>query len=341
MSDVVHDVLLRFADGVEAPVVVGSEASVLDAGLAAGAPLLYQCRSGSCSTCMAKLVSGETEVRPGASTTLLRSEHEAGYRLLCATRPSADCVFELAYDSTAGSARPRQAKAFVDSVERLAPDVVRLKLELADGEYLDFRPGQFLQVSVPGAGVVRSYSPASTPAALPKIDLMIRLLPGGVMSKWLTEQAQVDDVVDLEGPFGSFFLREKVRAPHILVAGGTGLAPILSIIDTLRGQSGRKPPMLLSFGCATPETLFGLEDLELRRHWLPSFKSRISVDRGATGELLAGNPVQALTQADAADPDTVAYICGPPPMVEAAQRRLAEIGVRPENIFAEQFVPSQ
>ncbi len=336
-----RNVLLRFADGVDMSLVVPPGSSVLEAGLEAGAPLLYQCRSGSCSSCVAKLVSGVAQPRSGASSTLLRSEYEAGHRLLCLTQPGADCVFELAYDSTEGGSRPQSAKAFIDAIERIAPNVVRVRMELAEGQWLDFRPGQFVQVTVPGAGVVRSYSPASTPGTLPKIEFLIRLLPGGAMSAWLTEQAKLDDVVELEGPFGGFFLRKKIRVPHILVAGGTGLAPILSIIDTIRAQSGCKPPMLLSFGCASPETLFALDDLTLRGHWLPGLETRISVDRGGGDELLTGTPVDALREGDAAGPGTVAYVCGPPPMVEAARQRLEAIGVAPENIFAEQFVASR
>lgn len=335
-----HRVELRYTDGVVRSLEVAAGRTILDAGLEEGFPLLHQCRSGSCSSCIAKLVHGNAERSAGSSSTLLRSEYEAGQRLLCQTEAVSDCAFDLSYESAVGAAAPKQVRAFVNSVERIASNVVKLTLELADGDWLSFLPGQFVQIAVPGSDTVRSYSPASTPAALPILEFFIRLLPGGAMSSWLTDHAAPDDVIELSGPFGAFYLREQVRAPHILVAGGTGLAPILSILDTLRVQAGRKRRVVLSFGCMSPQALFALSELDLRRMWLPTLDARISVDNGATGSLLSGNPVDALRAADCADPETVAYLCGPPPMVAAAHERLEAFGLRPENIFAEQFVAS-
>ncbi len=330
----------RFTDGVTKTLDMAPGETILDAGLESGLPLLHQCRSGSCSSCIATLVAGDAIRQPGTSSTLLRSEYDAGLRLLCQTRPESDCVFELSYESAVGAAVARTVNAFVNTVERVASNVVKLTLELADGDWISFRPGQFVQITVPGTEAIRSYSPASAPTVLPLLEFYIRLLPDGVMSRWLTEVAAPDAVVQLSGPFGAFYLREKVRAPHILVAGGTGLAPILSIIDALRGQSGRKPPILLSFGCLNPGALFALDEIRLRRQWLPTLDARISVDEGATADLLTGNPVAALAAADCADPESVAYLCGPPRMIEAARQTLETLGLRPENIFAEQFVAS-
>ena len=339
MSSVKH-VTLKFRDGQETSVAVQPGESVLDAALAAGAPVLHQCRSGSCSSCTAHRVEGQAGLRAGASSTLLKSEFDAGERLLCVTEPETDCTFSLNYESAVGSTQAVKAHAFVDSIEKIAPNAVRVSLELAEGSWLDFRPGQFIQVRVPGTDVTRSYSPSSTAADLPKIELLVRLLEDGVMSSWLENRAQPDDVIEIEGPFGNFYLREKVPAPHIMVAGGTGLAPIMSMIDTIRRKSGRKPSVLLSFGCATPEQLFCLDDIDLRKHWLPQLDARISVDHNPTGDFLRGNPVDALSADDVTHPDTVAYLCGPPRMIEAATLRLTELGLRPENIYAEQFSPS-
>lgn len=341
MKDQTHQVTVNFSDGVSRSFSVAADASILDAALEAQVPLLYQCRSGSCSSCIAHLADGEAVTRPGASSTLLASEYAAGQRLLCLCQAQTDCTFELAYGSEVGSGAAGEVHAFVDSAERIASNVVRLRLELAEGECLDFRPGQFMQIQVPGFEVLRSYSPSSTPADLPKLEFLIRLLPGGAMSSYLEEQVRPDEVLTLSGPYGAFFLREeKRRAPHIFVAGGTGLAPILSMIDTLHKLGGRKPPMLLSFGCATPEVLFGLDEIELRKQWLPSLEARICVDREPREDLHHGSPVSALREVDVSGPDCVAYLCGPQPMIDAATARLIELGVAPENIFSEQFVAS-
>lgn len=340
MHNAAHQVTLRFADGVEHVVKVGPCETILDAAITQEAPVLFQCRSGSCSSCTCKLVEGEASNRPGTTSVLMESEFKAGQRLMCVSQADSDCTIELAYNSTA-SAAVGEAHAFIDSVERIASNVMRLKLELAEEQYLDFKPGQYLQFSVPGAGVTRSYSPASTAQALPNLEMLIRLQPGGAMSTWLEQGAQPDDVIKMEGPFGAFYLRDdNRRAPHIFVAGGTGLAPILSMIDGMRQWPGRKPPILLNFGCSKPQDLFAEEDLALRRQWMPTLETRICVSNGATGEQLPCNPVQALQASDVTSPDTVAYLCGPEGMMNAARERLIALGVAPENIHSEVFTPS-
>lgn len=332
---------IAFSDGVEHELAVEDGQSVLDAALTADLPVLYQCRSGSCSTCLATLVEGEAETMSGASSTLLASERAQGKRLLCVTRPIGECRFALPYDSAVGTGKPRDAQCFVNAVELIASDVVRLELELAEGQWIDFRPGQFVQVKVPGFEESRSYSMASTPADLPKIELLIRLLPGGVMSQWLANDAKPDDIVEISGAYGSFLLQEKVKAPHIMIAGGTGLAPMMAMIDSLRARPGRKPDILLSFGCQTAEGLFHRDKIDLRELWIPSMKAIVSVDRGpAPDGVRIGNPVDAVADAGPLDPLSVAYLCGPPGMIEAARRKLEELGLAAENIHAEQFTAS-
>lgn len=339
-STEVNEVTLTFSDGVEHALAVESGQSVLEAALAADLPVLHQCQSGSCSSCLARLTLGEAEHRAGSGSSLSASEKAEGLRLLCITEANGPCSFSLSYDSKAGEAQPVVAQCFVNAVERIASDVMRLELELAEGFWMTFRPGQFINVKVPGTDVVRSYSMATTAADLPRIELLIRLLPGGVMSEWLTDRARVDDVIEIEGPFGAFFLKEKVKAPHVMIAGGTGLAPMLSMIDAIRAAPGKKPKVLLSFGCQTPEGLFALDQLELREHWLPGLEARLSVDRGEAAGVLTGNPVAAITADDALSPDAVAYLCGPPGMIAAARTHLEALGLASENIFAEHFTAS-
>lgn len=334
-------VALNFSDGITRTFSVAADTNILDAAIEQEIPVLYQCRSGSCSSCICTLQEGDASTLPGRSSTLLPSEYEAGQRLMCISKADADCSFDLPYSSEVGASGAHEAKVFIDSVEHIAVNTVRLTVELADGEWMDFRPGQFMQITVPGVGVLRSYSPCSTQQSLPKMEFLIRIIPGGSMSKFLEEQAEADQVLTIAGPYGAFFLREEYRrSPHIFVAGGTGLSPIMSMIDTLHQSGGIKPPMLLSFGSATPETLFALGDIELREQWLPTLKTRISVNERAVEGQHTGNPVTALRDGDVTDPNTVAYLCGPEPMIEAATARLIELGVKAENIFAEQFVAS-
>jgi|SRR5690554_4523729 len=336
-----HQVTLNFSDGVTKCFEVPYDKDILDAALENGMPVLYQCRSGTCSSCLCTLKEGETRTVDGASSTLLRNEYDSGQRLLCISKAIKDCSFDLAYGSEVGSTAAQDANVFVDSVERIGSDTVRLTVELAEGSHMTFKPGQYMQINVPGTEEIRSYSPSSTSNCLPKMEFLIRLIPDGVMSKYLEDEAKVDQVLKLSGPYGSFFLRdEHKRSPHIFVAGGTGLAPILSMIDTLRQTSGVKPKILLNFGCATSEALFCLDDLELREQWLPTLTKRVCVSEGAKDGQYSGNPVTCLRSDDVIHPDTVAYLCGPQPMIDAATSRLMELGVKADHIFAEHFVAS-
>lgn len=342
MTDKAHQITLNFTDGVSRSFSVPPHTSILDAAIEADVPVLFQCRSGSCSSCVSTLIEGCANTRPGVSSTLLASEFAAGHRLLCVCQAESDCSFQMGYSSEMGIGEVQEVHAFINAVEHIASNVVRLTLELSEGDWVEFRPGQFMQIVVPGLGVLRSYSPSSTVKNLPELQFMVRLLPGGAMSTFLESQAAVGQVLKLKGPYGAFFLREEHRrAPHIFVAGGTGLAPILSMIDAIHAGNARKPPMLLSFGCAVPEALFGLDDIELREQWLPSLQTRICVDRNPTQGLHQGSPVSALREGDVSNPATVAYLCGPQPMIDAATKRLIELGVKPDHIFAEHFVASQ
>lgn len=334
-------VTVAFSDGVEHELAVEAGRSVLDTALEAGLPMLHQCRSGSCSSCLATLVCGEADTLPGAASSLLASERAEGHRLLCVTGAKSACRFALPYDSKVGENRAVEGHAFVNALERVASDVFRLELELAEGSWIDFRPGQFIQVKVPGTSQTRRYSFATTPAELPKFELLIRLLPGGVMSEYLLSRAAVDDALEISGPYGAFFLKEGVKAPHVMIAGGTGLAPMMSMIDTIRSKPGRKPPILLSFGCQTGDGLFHREAIELREHWLPNLAVQLSVDRGpAPDGVRVGNPVEAVGANGPLDPETVAYLCGPPGMIEAARAHLQALGLSPDNIYSELFVAS-
>jgi benzoate/toluate 1,2-dioxygenase reductase subunit len=331
-----------FADGIAREALLPLDLSVLEGALAQQVPILYQCKSGSCGTCVAQLIEGDAPMREDRATSLLPSEEAQGRRLLCSTSLRSACTFALDYPSAIGAVQAQKVHAFIDKLDFIAADVVHLELELADGCWLDFKPGQFIQVTVPGTDKVRRYSMVSPPGDLPRLALLIRLLPDGLMSTYLSERAAVDDVLEIEGPFGSFLLREKVRAPHLMIAGGTGLAPLMSMLDVLRTTPGSKPPVILSFGCATREALFFCDEIERRQFWLPSLQARVSIDRGEpSATVRVGNPVQAITAEDVSNPDTVAYLCGPPGMIAAAHAHLCRLGVAPQNIFTEQFVASE
>ncbi len=337
-----HRVTLRFEDGVEKRIEVRADEFVLDAALRQDVPLVHQCRSGSCSTCVARLESGALEMVRGRALALIATEVAEGKRLLCSAHALGDSVVSLHYPSTLiyeGERRTLEAR--VKSIQWPAESVARLAIALERRAGFSFRPGQYVRIKVPGTEEWRSYSMCTAPRELPVMEFLVRILPGGLMSEYLRGCARAGDRVEIEGPLGAFILHPG-RGTRVFVAGGTGLAPILAMLDAIRRGSGPRPKMLLSFGCASERAFFYRDEIELRQWWMPELSVRLSadqVDNPASG-LIRGTPVDALGAEPIDDPEAAAYVCGPPPMIEAARRRLAELGMPPERIYAERFVPS-
>jgi ferredoxin-NADP reductase/ferredoxin len=341
-NDAAHRVTFRFEDGVEKIIAVAPGEFVLDAALRQGVPLVYQCRSGSCSTCAAQVIEGDVAMAPGRSTSLIAAEAAEGKRLLCNAHALHDSAVQLHYPASLIYENARRIfAAHVSSLDWPAPTVAKLRLELDAARDFTFRSGQYVRVRVPDTHEWRSYSMASTTRDLPRLEFLVRLIEGGAMSEYLRAPGRVGDAIEIEGPMGAFILHPS-RAPHVFVAGGTGLAPIISMLDEIRRRPGPRPEMLLSFGCASERQFFYRDEIELRGWWMPELRVILSADRidDPGSGLLCTTPVAALGEDRIVNPDTRAYLCGPSPMIAAARRRLADLGVRPDHIYAEQFVAS-
>jgi ferredoxin-NADP reductase/ferredoxin len=334
--------MLHFEDGVEQRIEVEREEFVLDAALRQAVPLVHQCRSGSCSTCVAQLIAGDIVMAPGRATSLLAAEAAEGKRLLCSSYARADSEVRLHYPAALiYGTELRTMPAAVIALEWPSPSVAKLSLELPEDSEFSFRSGQYVRIKVPGAAEWRSYSVASTPRELPRMDFLIRILNGGMVSEYLRSGCRLGDEITIEGPMGAFILHPG-RAPQIFIAGGTGLAPIIGMLDEIRYRPGPRPQMLLSFGCANEQQFFYRDEIELRQWWMPELRVILSAEHvdNADSGLLRGTAVAVLEHERITDPQTAAYLCGPPPMIEAARRRLMEMGIAPEHIYAEQFVAS-
>jgi ferredoxin-NADP reductase/ferredoxin len=335
-------VVLRFEDGAEKTIAAQPGEFVLDAALRQGVPLVHQCRSGSCSTCVAQLIAGDVVMAPGRSTSLLAAEQAEGKRLLCSAHAIADSIVRLHYPiSLIYEAERTILPATVAAIEWAAPNAAHLTLEIDDTSSFNFRSGQYVRVKVPASEQWRSYSMASAARELPRLAFLIRILEGGLMSDYLRSRCRKGDRLELEGPMGAFILHPS-RARHIFVAGGTGLAPILSMLDEIRHRPGPRPKMLLSFGCASEESFIFRDEVELRSWWMPELSLILSADKveSADSGLIEGTPVDVIGREHIEGRETAAYLCGPPRMIEAARRRLAELGVKSDRIYAEQFVAS-
>lgn len=338
-----HKIVVRFADGVEFDFQADEQTRILDAALAHDIPILKQCQSGSCGTCVAMVAEGEMEMVTGTAVALLPSEIKEGMRLTCQSIARSDCTLSISYPSSVGENEAAEGMAEVLEAEWLSDNVVKLTLEMPEDWEGTFEPGQYMQLQVPGTDQWRSFSMSSPPAALPEIEFIVRILEqGGTMSDYLRERVKPGDMMKVEGPFGQFVLRDS-DGPRIMIAGGTGLSPMMSMLDYLRkAKKGKKPPIVLSFGTATQANLFHTDELELREFWMRNLECRVSIDQGpaAAESVRIGDPVSAITADDIAAPGTTAYLCGPPGMIDAARRHLIGLGLPAEAIFAEQFVAS-
>jgi benzoate/toluate 1,2-dioxygenase reductase subunit len=210
-------VTLHFEDGIERQIDVAPEEFVLDAALRQGVPLVHQCRSGSCSTCIAQLIAGDIVMAPERATSLLAAEAAEGKRLLCSSYASADSELRLHYPAALiYGTEPHTIAAAVAALEWPSPSVAKLTLELPEDSEFSFRGGQYVRIRVPGTAEWRSYSMASTPRALPRMDFLVRILSGGVVSEYLCSNCRLGDEIIIEGPMGAFILHSS-RAPHIFI----------------------------------------------------------------------------------------------------------------------------
>ncbi len=330
-------VTVRVGDGgPPASVTVPAGVTILDAALAAGLVLPHQCRSGSCGSCRATLVSGATADVADRVQSLPPAAHRAGVRLLCSTLPDGPCEVRVDARPTAAPAAATIA-ARVAAVEEVASGVRRLVVDLDTP--LRFEAGQYVLLTVPGP-IERAYSIVSPPGDDRRLVFLVDLVPGGAMAGWLGGRAAPGDRLSVRGPFGGFALH-PVRHRALFVAGGTGIAPVLSLLDEHRRRFAATRPATVCFACRNRARLVAVGDLDLRHTWMPRLTVRVGLSRPDPADGWDGpvaDPVQ-LIQPDDVGPDVRAYVAGPPAMVATAFERLVGLGLPPGSIATEGFTP--
>lgn len=310
---------------------VEAGANLLDALRAAQVQVSYSCMAGRCGTCRCKVVAGE--VLDAGRVQQHPLDNGSGYVLACQTFVTEPCTIEIPEPDEVVVHPARIVKATVVAVEQLTHDIRRVVLKPA--KPIEFSPGQYAQLQFTPEHV-RPYSMAGL-ADDGTLEFHVRVVPGGRVSGFVATQLQPGDSVRVSGPLGTAYLRRRHAGPMLCVAGGTGLAPILSI---LRGalSVGMANPVHLYVGVRSPRDIYGLDwVLELQaRH--PAFRlHRVVTSGGDPREQRCG----LVTDAIAADHPRLdgwrAYLCGSPPMVEAATVLARQRGVAPEHIHADAF----
>ena len=332
-----HQVALTFEDGVTRFISCAPDQTVADASYRSRINIPLDCRDGACGTCKAFCESGEYDGGTYIEDALSDDEAAAGYVLPCSMRPRSDLVLQIASTSAVAKTRAATYTARVSGLDRLSPTTVALTLETPARDELAFLPGQYVNIAVPGTGETRSYSFSNAPDDK-HLTFLVKLTPGGLMSSWLEDVASVGDEVTFTGPNGSFFLRETDR-PVLLLAGGTGLAPILSILRRLRAD-GTTRPVHLVYGASTDDDVVELETLEELAASIDGFTWEHVVSDPGTTAPHQGYVMSLIRPEHLYDGDVAVYLCGPPPMVEAVRGHFAETGVEVTGFYYEKFALS-
>ena len=313
--------------------------SILAAAIRAGVGLPYGCKNGACGSCKGKLVSGQAELGTHQERALSAAEREAGQTLFCCAMPQSDVVIEAREVLGVGDFPIKKLPSRVAKLERLTDDVMVLSLQLPATERMQFKAGQYIEFLLKD-GKRRAYSMATAPHSDELLALHIRHMPGGLFTDQLFSTLKEKDILRFEGPLGTFFLREDSEKPIVMLASGTGFAPIKAMIDHWAHQQSTRP-ITLYWGGRRPADLYMNALCEEWAKTLPNFRyipviSDALPEDNWTGR--TGFVHKAVMQDLQNLSDYQVYACGAPLMVEAAQRDfVAECKLPNEEFFADSF----
>jgi len=320
-----------------------ADETILAAGIRQGIGLPYGCKDGACGSCKCKKLSGMVTLGPHQSKALSAEEQLAGYVLTCCARAESDVVLESRQVTEAGAFPIRKMPVRVQALARQSHDVVQLRLQLPAGEPLQFHAGQYVEFILRD-GTRRSYSMANAPHTLQQagtgLELHIRHLPGGKFTDHVFGAMKEKEILRIEGPYGSFFLREDSDKPLILLASGTGFAPIKALLEHMKFK-GIERPATLYWGGRRPEDLYMDDWVRAQLQQMPQLRY-VPVVSNAVPEDDWHGRTGFVHRAVLEDFDDLSghqvYACGAPVVVDAAKRDyVAQRGLPEEEFYADAF----
>lgn len=334
-----YRIALNFEDGATRIITCNPGETVLKAAYRQQVNLPMDCSDGVCGTCKCRAESGTYDQGEDyIDDALTEDEAAEGLVLTCQMVPSSDCVVAVPVPTSACKVKPAEHTGTVRLAQQVSPSTLVLELALDNPDALDFLPGQYVNLVVPGSSATRAYSFSSAPGSA-VARFLIRNVPGGRMSGWLTGSAAPGDAMRFTGPNGSFFLRPVVR-PIVMLAGGTGLAPLLSMLAVLAEQ-GCAQPVHLVYGVTQDADLVELEAIEALGARLPAFSYATVVADEASDHPRKGYVTAHLADEHLHGGDCDVYLCGPPPMVEAVRVFFRDKGIAPATFHYEKFAASE
>jgi len=333
-----HKIALNFEDGTTRFIDADESESIADAAYRQGINVPLDCTNGVCGTCKAFRQSGEFDPGSYIEDALSDAEAAEGYVLCCQAKAKSDMVIDILASSGACKVKPKETMAEIVKVEALSAHRIRLSVKPLEGAFPMFLPGQYVNVTAPNETVTRPYSFTSAPGADVE-TFLIRNVPGGKMSAYLAARAKTGDRLALNGPFGSFYLRAP-RRPILFLAGGTGVGPILSMLEHLAARGANDQPVRLVYGARDDADLVEVERIEALRALIPKFTYHTTCSGPGSQHPLTGHVTDHLSASVMNNGDVDVYLCGPPEMVESGRRHVAKLGLSPANVHFEKFVPA-
>ncbi|MGE8064449.1 anthranilate 1,2-dioxygenase electron transfer component AntC [Pseudomonas sp. NPDC089569] len=336
-----HKVAFSFADGKTLFFPVHSNEILLDAALRNGINIPLDCREGVCGTCQGRCESGDYSQDYVDEEALSSQDLQQRKMLTCQTRVASDATFYFDFASNlCNAAGPDLLSATVSEVKQVSASTAILHLDLGQaGQSLDFLPGQYARLRVPGTENTRSYSFANRPSVDNQLQFLVRLLPDGVMSNYIRERCRVGDAITLEAPLGAFYLRHVTR-PLILVAGGTGLSALLGMLDEL-AERGCGQPVHLYYGVRDAADLCEQARIQAYAQRIPGFRyTEVVSDPSPHWTGKRGYIAEHLDAAQLRDGEVDMYVCGPPPMVESIKTWLQAQAPDSVHLYYEKFTES-
>jgi phenol/toluene 2-monooxygenase (NADH) P5/A5 len=318
--------------------------TVLDAALRQGIYLPHACGHGLCGTCKVQVCDGEVDHGAANPFALMEFERDDGKTLACCCTLQSDVTIEAEIDEEpdARAIPVRDFAATVSRIETLTPTIKAIHLQI--DKPIDFQAGQYIQLDIPGIGQSRAFSIANAPVevkASGSIELNVRQLPGGAGTTWLHEQLKAGDSLRLTGPYGRFFVRESAQMPMLFMAGGSGLSSPRSMITDLLSR-GCQLPITLVYGQRSREELYYDDEFCALAEQHPNFTYVPALSHEPEASDWDGfrGFVHEAAKAhfDGNFAGHKAYLCGPPPMIEACITTLMQGRLFERDIYTEKFL---
>lgn len=344
-----HAITLTTQDNQRISFMGDENTNLLAAAEAQGILLPSLCRGGGCGICLGTVVAGDYRLDHELAASLPPGAGERGDVLMCLTYPLSDLSLTApyAYEYVRFEA-PKTRPAEIVALSTVAERTVRLLLKLlpdeAGGQAAEFEAGQYVDMEIPGTTARRAYSLANTANWAGELEFLIRLHPNGAFSNYLEHEAQIGHHIQVGGPFGHFTLQTQSMKPRWFVGGGTGLAPLLSMLRHM-AEFGETHPARLYFGVNREAELLCLDEFKQLAAALPQLQITLCVWRPeGAWDGFVGTPIDALRrdleqqQAGGVAPDL--YLCGPPALINAATEVGLAFGIGADHIFSERFTPT-